>query len=155
MASSVELVEVTAENWSDVADVEPHDFQREFVAPVTRYLCMAHYERVWHSWAVLHDGSVVGHVMWALDGDEGAHWIGGVVIDAAHQSSSIGREAMKAVIERLRRDEGATMLALAYRPENARARSLYQSLGFVETGETDGDEIVARLVEQGGGMVGP
>ena len=145
MTSSVELVEVTAENWADVADVEPHEFQREFVAPVARYLCMAHYERAWHPWAVMHDGSVVGHVMWALDVDEGAHWIGGAVIDAAHQGRGVGRRAMTTAIERLRRDEGAVIIALAYRPENERARSLYRSLGFVETGETDGDEVVARL----------
>ena len=83
--------------------------------------------------------------MWAMDVDEGAHWIGGAVIDAAHQGRGIGRRAMTTVIERLRRDEDAVILALAYRPENERARSLYRSLGFVETGETDGDEIVARL----------
>ena len=119
MTSSVELVDVTAENWADVADVEPHEFPREFVAPIARYLCMAHYERAWRPWAVIHHGSVVGHV--------------------------IGRRAMTTVIERLRRDEDAVIFSLDYRSENERARSLYRSLGFVETGETDGDEVVARL----------
>lgn len=31
-----------------------------------------------------------------------------------------------------------------YVPENAAARVLYASLGFVETGEMDDDEIIAR-----------
>jgi diamine N-acetyltransferase len=145
MITLVGLVEITAENWAEVASVEPHDFQREFVAPVTRYLCMAHFEGIWHPWAVVEGGAVVGHVMWAFDDDEGAHWIGGVVIDAAQQGRGVGYRAMAALIDRLRRDEGATEFALAYHPENAPARSLYRSLGFVETGETDGDEIVARL----------
>jgi diamine N-acetyltransferase len=145
MSPQTELVEVAADNWTEVADLEVHEFQREFVAPVTRYLCMAHYEESWHPLAVVRGGVVVGHVMWGFDPDEGAHWIGGAVIDAASQGSGIGRQAMKALIARLSESENATEFALAYRPENVAARSLYQSLGFVETGEVDGDEIVARL----------
>lgn len=34
---------------------------------------------------------------------------------------------------------------LSYEPDNAAARSLYHRFGFVENGETDGDEIVAVL----------
>jgi diamine N-acetyltransferase len=35
-------------------------------------------------------------------------------------------------------------MALSYAPDNAVARTLYRSLGFIETGEADGDEVVAR-----------
>ena len=35
--------------------------------------------------------------------------------------------------------------ALSYSPSNTAARHLYQTLGFVETDEWEGDEIVARL----------
>ena len=35
--------------------------------------------------------------------------------------------------------------SLSYEPENAVARELYRSLGFIENGEMDGDEIVAVL----------
>ncbi len=34
---------------------------------------------------------------------------------------------------------------LSYEPENEVARKLYRSFGFVETGERDGEEIVAVL----------
>jgi diamine N-acetyltransferase len=40
---------------------------------------------------------------------------------------------------------GHRQFALSYLPRNTHARQLYLSLGFVETGETEGDEIVARL----------
>lgn len=141
----VELVEITADNWRHVVAVEPHDAQREFVAPVSRYLCVAFYDGEWHPLAVVHDARVVGHIMWAFDEHEQAHWIGGAVIDAAHQGRGLGREAMTTIIDRLRRSETATEFALSYMPENRLARSLYMSLGFVETGETDGHEVIARL----------
>ena len=34
---------------------------------------------------------------------------------------------------------------LSYEPENKAAKALYNSFGFVENGETDGEEIVAVL----------
>ena len=142
---AVELVEITAANWRDVVDVEPHPSQRQFVAPVSRYLCLGHYDGEWHSLGVAHDGNVVGHIMWAFDEDEGAHWVGGAVIDAAHQGRGLGRAAMQAIIDLLRTRESATRIALSYERDNDRARTLYASIGFIETGEVEGSEIVARL----------
>jgi diamine N-acetyltransferase len=40
-------------------------------------------------------------------------------------------------------------VALSYAPENRVARDLYLGLGFVESGEVEDDEIVARLVRAG------
>lgn len=40
---------------------------------------------------------------------------------------------------------GRLWVALAYSPENAAARAVYARLGFVETGEKDGDEVIAQL----------
>ena len=34
---------------------------------------------------------------------------------------------------------------LSYEPENAAARTLYQSFGFRETGEMDGREVISAL----------
>ena len=34
---------------------------------------------------------------------------------------------------------------LSYEPENAVAKSLYASFGFIETGEKDGEELIAVL----------
>ena len=39
----------------------------------------------------------------------------------------------------------AEYCSLSYEPENEVARALYRSLGFIENGEMDGDEIVAVL----------
>ena len=54
----------------------------EFVAATTYYLCRCHYGQVWRPLAIVIDGKVVGFVMWALDDNDGSHWIGGLVVDA-------------------------------------------------------------------------
>ena len=140
---TVRLTEVDAMNWSILAEVEPRPDQEDFVAPVTRYLCLAHYGGEWHPLAIEADGTIVGHVMWAIDEDDGSTWLGGLIIDAAHQGRGIGRATVAAFLDRFTA-EGRTHVALSYSPENETARGLYQSMGFVETGEIEDDEIVAR-----------
>ena len=47
-------------------------------------------------------------------------------------------------------EPGTPNVALSYVPENAAARALYLSLGFVETGEKEGDEVIARWTPPAG-----
>ncbi len=143
-SGSVTLVDVDADNWRDVAEVKPRPDQEHFVAPITYYLCLCHYGQVWHPLAIVADGAIVGHLMWAIDDADGSRWIGGVEIDASVQGRGIGRAALEAVIARLSADPDCREVALSYDPDNEVARRLYASLGLVETGEREGDELVAR-----------
>ena len=112
------------------------------MASPARYLLLAHYGGEWRPLAIETDGEIVGHVMWAADTD-GSVWLGGLLVDRSAQGKGIGRAAVEAFIDRFTAD-GRAHIALSYEPENAAARSLYRSLGFVETGEIEGSEIVAR-----------
>ena len=143
--TDIHLTDVTADNWRACADLEVAPRQRAFVAPVTRYLCLCHYGGVWRPLAVTAGGEVVGFVMWAVDPDDRSGWIGGLVIGREHQRRGYGSAAVRALVERLRRDEGSPAAALSYAADNAAARALYASLGFTETGEREDDELVARL----------
>jgi diamine N-acetyltransferase len=141
---NVQLVPVDAANWRSVAAVAPRPDQKVFVAATTYYLCLAHYDGVWKPLAVVRDGTVVGHMMWAVDEEDGSTWLGGVVIDSAAQNQGVGRAAVLSFIDRFSSD-GRSNLALSYAPDNTIAKHLYSDLGFVETGEMAEDEIVARL----------
>ena len=52
---------------------------------------------------------------------------------------------MQEAIRVLTEQTGASEFALSYGPTNTVARHLYTSMGFVETGEMEDDEVVARL----------
>ena len=141
---SIELREVTASNWRAVASVVPRADQRQFVADTTYYMCLAHYGDDWTSLAIVADEQIIGHVMWAYDDEEKSFWLGGLVIDEKEQGKGYGRASVDTFMARFAPDPG-DRVALSYQPENQLARRLYQSLGFVETGETEDDEIVARF----------
>jgi aminoglycoside 6'-N-acetyltransferase len=141
----VTLTAVDADSWRAVAELDVTDDQRAFVAPVTRYLAMCAYDDgPWHPLAVSVEGEVVGFAMEAVDPADGSYWIGGLVVDAAWQGRGIGRATVAALVARAR-TAARPSAALSFEPSNVRARRLYASLGFVETGETDGTELVARL----------
>ena len=142
--SSVDLHPVTAENWRACAALSVRADQARFVAPVTYYLCLCAYGDTWQPMAVVRNGMVVGFCMCGIDDDDGSAWIGGLLIDESQQRTGAARAAVSALIDRFAGKPGCPGMALSYQPDNTAARTLYRSLGFIETGETDGDEVIAR-----------
>ena len=143
---TVTLRPVDRDTWRDVARLTVTPDQQRFVAAPTYYLAMCAYGDVWHPMSV-HDasGSVVGFLMWGIDDADGSCWLGGILVDAGQQRRGLGRAAVIQTLSLLRTETGHTSFALSYRPDNVVARQLYASLGFVETGEEEDGELVARL----------
>lgn len=143
----VTLHAVDAENWRAVADSAPRDDQRAWVpALAARYLVLSSREDTWTSLAVRAGDEVAGHIMWARDEEDGSHWVGGMLIDAAHQGSGIGRAAVRTLAAWLSAREDGTSVRLSYAPANEAAAHLYMSLGFRPTGVEEDGEVVAELV---------
>jgi diamine N-acetyltransferase len=138
------LTEVTAGNWRDVADLAPRDDQRDFVpALAARYLLLGTLEDTWHNLGAFEGETAVAHVMHAVDPDDGSRWIGGLLVDAAHQGRGVGRRVVELLLDRLRAEPGA--VRMSYHPDNDASRTLFMQLGFVETGERVDDERVMEL----------
>ena len=70
-----------------------------------------------------------------------------LMIDKRYQNRGYGREAMKLALDFIRTWPcgKAELCEISYEPDNDVAAKLYHSMGFVENGEMDGDEIVAVL----------
>lgn len=70
-----------------------------------------------------------------------------IMIDKRYQGRGYGKETIKLALDFIRTWPcgKAEYCEISYEPENEVAKKLYQSFGFEENGETDGDEIVAVL----------
>ena len=70
-----------------------------------------------------------------------------LMIDTKYQGRGYGKEALNLALEFIRTFPcgKAEYCWLSYEPENKVARDLYRSFGFVETGEKDGEELIAVL----------
>lgn len=102
------------------------------------------------------DGVPVGFVMlgYGSIGDEeepsvvsDSYCVWRFMIDEKYQGRGYGRRGMETVLDYIRTFPcgRAGWCWLSYEPENTAAKTLYESFGFRETGETDGDEVVAVL----------
>jgi diamine N-acetyltransferase len=143
--SQVSLRPVNSENWRDVAHLQVTPSQREFVAEPCYYLALCCYGDDWRPIAICLGEQVVGFMMWAVDPADDNCWLGGILIDQSHQRKGYGRQAVEEAISMLSNEYGYEDFALSYQPTNVVAKHLYRSIGFSETEECEGDEIVARL----------
>ncbi len=150
--AAVTLVEVTADNLGAVRALATFGFQERFVAPMAASLAQAlvpgtengHPVVPWFR-AIAADGEVVGFVMLAAAGPGRPDpYLWRLLIDRAHQQRGIGRRAL-AELTRTLRAAGHTALLVSWVDGPGGPRPFYERLGFVPTGELDGDEIVARL----------
>ncbi len=141
----VTLRPVDARSWRDVAALTVAPGQERFVAAPTYYLALCAYGEVWQPMSI-HDADdrVVGFLMWGIDEEDDSCWLGGVLVDVAHQGRGVGRAAVVEALRTLGTRAGSAGFGLSYHPENLVAKGLYASLGFVETGEVVDDEAVAR-----------
>lgn len=152
---AVTLREVTQETWRDVARMEVSEDQHHFVAPNVYSLAEAAYEPGLTPAAIYADETLVGFALYTHEPAQG-EWaftrtpyqgelgILRMMIDKQYQGKGYGRQAMQALIERLRQLPGGQAIILNFAPTNAGARRLYERLGFVIY-EEDEESCWARL----------
>jgi RimJ/RimL family protein N-acetyltransferase len=151
--NDVRLVEIepgAARSWAQ--DVTTHHFQRSFVAPVLDSFADALHPPVidgeplvpWYR-GIEADGERVGFVMMAeVSPSNPDPYLWRLLIDRRHQRRGIAGIVLRRLIDELR-GRGCTRLVVSYVEAPGGPEPLYRGLGFVPTGEMEGDETVAAL----------
>ena len=79
-----------------------------------------------------------GHSAWQA-------YIFRLMVDEKCQGMGFGRSGMRKIIEAFCMDKRIKAVGISYKPDNDVARQLYASLGFCETGDRVGKEVLAVL----------
>ena len=170
MDSLIKLQPITWENYDEIIALEVHESQKDFVASNQKSLAQAYVYWANNDYNFLqpivfgiYDCDVpVGFTTIAYEAGEGGfasnngqprYNLWRFMIDKNHQGKGYGKKAMKELIKYLStkpRGEAPTIY-VSYASDNDAARKLYESVGFVETGEIDCEdsgysEVVARFV---------
>ena len=99
--------------------------------------------------AICADSVPVGFAMFGFDPDgedpDFRYWLWRFMIDENEQGQGYGQAALREII-RYFRAHGADRIALSVLPENECALHVYRKLGFEETGDMNGGEIILRLM---------
>jgi diamine N-acetyltransferase len=107
------------------------------------------YEGHWdlHAFGIYDENLPVGFLMYALNFEHPKQqaFISRLMVDEKQQGKGYGRFGMEKMLEIFRTEERIKVVGISYEPENETARKLYASLGFEETGERVGEEVLAVL----------
>jgi diamine N-acetyltransferase len=144
-----ELPTVSLVPWTDrredVLRIEVPDEQRQFISAqsVADFLADDDEHPTFASFAICRGEVVVGLL---CVGSEPGHepwkrWMPLLVVDARHQRKGYARAALLQVVEDLRELGSCRAFGLSCAPANARALSLYESLGFRAGATTQRGEV--------------
>jgi len=153
MKSKIHRATVTDANLHSVLALRTTPQQERFVSTVANSIPEATVYQHANPWyrAVYAAERPVGFVMVSWDAPPhpphiyGPWFLWKLLIDFRHQRLGYGQEAVRHVVELIRR-EGATELLTSYVPGEGGPAGFYARLGFVPTGEVDPDgEVILRL----------
>ena len=155
------LEKITGKNVWSILKLRVSEDQESFVAPNDISIIEAYTAITGNGYAFpfgIYEGETpVGFMMIGFDADDcwevapsiarGNYNLWRLMIDKNYQNKGYGKEAVRLALEFIKTFPcgKADFCWLSYEPENEIASRLYHSFGFVETGEMDGDEIIAVL----------
>lgn len=148
---------MTTDDLSAVLALELDEGQDKFVAPneytlAEAYLALTTGEFTPRVYGIFLGDEAVGLIAIAhqpaeTEDDAPFYEMYRFMVDRRHQRRGIGRSALQQAIDILRTKPlgPGSHVATSFVPGNDIAKALYLQLGFRETGELDGDEIVAVM----------
>ncbi len=142
---NVSLREVTKETLRDITRLKVSPDQERLVATNAESIAEAYFspDIAWFR-AVYAGDAPVGFVMLEDNATEEHYYLWRFMIDARHQKSGIGQRALELIFEYVKTRPGARVLYTSCVPGEGSPGPFYEKMGFVYTGDKDGDELVMR-----------
>ena len=138
----IRLEPIGPENWRESLSVAEE--QKHYMSSPERILARAYAYREERSRAlmILNGGTPVGMALYYDCEELKAYDFSQLFIDERYQGNGYGEQAARLILDEMRRGGRYKKAVLCYIEGNDAARGLYEKLGFRETGERDGDEII-------------
>jgi diamine N-acetyltransferase len=147
MMPRVTVRDLTEDTWQQAANLVVGEDQANFVATNLESIAWSRFQPDLTPAGIYADDSMVGFVLYGHWPLESKRWgIARYMIDHNYQGKGYGKAGMQEMIRLIREwDPDARGVNLAYVPSNEVARKMYASVGFKETGEFWGDQVIAAL----------
>lgn len=141
----IQLKPIDMANFEAVIHLELNASDRKMVAPNIYSLAEAYADRVSKALAIYDDDQLVGFVMYDYNKEERKGYISRLMVADRFQGKGYGRQGLLLALEELQISPGIERIQISYHPDNIKARQLYLSLGFKETGDEVHGEKVAMM----------
>lgn len=137
---TLDLREVTSENFRECVNLKVADSQKTFVASNVMSIAQSKVSPYLIPLAVYNGDEMVGFTLHGKDPNDEKYYIVRLMIDEKFQGNGYGKQATLELIEIMGRYEDCDSVYLYVVPENLEAERLYANLGFKRTGKIDEDD---------------
>ena len=124
-------------NYWDCMALTIDDSQEGFVADNKQSLVEAAYEDGLYTLGIYHEETMVGFVLYDYDDTFPGWSMSRFMIGKQFQGKGYGKQAVLAFLDYFKRKHNADKLYISVSLDNAVARNLYSSIGFVEIKEVE------------------
>lgn len=141
----VSLREVTKETLRDITRLRVNPEQERLVATNAESIAEAYFspDIAWFR-AIYAGDTPVGFLMLEDNAATEHYYLWRFMIDARYQKRGIGQKALELLFEYVKTRPGARTLYTSCVPGEGSPGPFYEKMGFVYTGEVDGDELMMR-----------
>jgi RimJ/RimL family protein N-acetyltransferase len=136
----IKLIDVTEDNWLDVADLRVRDDQLGYVAPAIGILARGYVYRNCNAriYAFDNDGVIIGVALVREFDDEPLGYdLQQFMIDRQFQGRGYGSEALRLILEELSLEGRYDHVEVCVKKDDSAAISLYEKHGFSDSGYYD------------------
>ena len=138
----IRLTEITEDNWLEAADLSVRDDQKGFVAPAIGIIARGYVYRDCNCriYAIEDEGTIVGLALVREFKDEPLGYdLQQFMIDERFQGRGRGSEAMRLILDELRKEAHYDHVEVCVKKNDAEAIRLYEKYGFTDSGYVDED----------------
>jgi diamine N-acetyltransferase len=138
----IRLTEITEDNWFEAASLSVRDDQKGYVAPAIGIIARGYVYRDCSGrvYAIEDDGTIVGLALVREFTDEPLGYdLQQFMIDERFQGRGRGSEAMRLILDELRKEAHYDHVEVCVKKDDAEAIRLYEKYGFTDSGYVDED----------------
>ncbi|GKX28291.1 diamine N-acetyltransferase [Vallitalea longa] len=137
--------EINGDNWEECIKLKVFKDQEEFVADNSYSILQSIYEKNLFPLAVYDGDTMVGFTMYEIDEEDNSMGMCRLMVDRKYQKKGYGRATVLKLLDFVKEKYGKTPFYTSFEPENIIADKLYESVGFVKTGEVFEGELAAKI----------
>lgn len=102
-------------------------------------MAQAFFEKNWVLRGIQEEEKLIGFAMYGFSPELNAYELCRLMIDETSQGKGYGRCALQLLLQEMKARYSCEAIYLSTSPANRKGRHLYESVGFVRTGETCGE----------------
>ena len=142
---SVELREITAENWVQAVKLKVKNDQENFVASNAISIAQSKFHTFLKCYGIYNEDTMVGFTAFGRNPEDTEIWIARYMIDQEHQVKGYGKKALQVLIDYLQVEYSCNEIYLDVAEENVIATNLYVKAGFKKTGKKNANSPIYKL----------